>query len=145
MSFRGELVVSAPQTGQIQDAKFIILDCSYKFSVPTDSYGRIAGRRVVGKIELGLETTPASIQLANVFFTHSVIEGKITFFNRDSISKMLEVEFSNARIIDLDTNFQSEGSSPISNRVVISSEKISLSSDGKTAEDSNDWEVKVEY
>ncbi|MBL0341143.1 MAG: hypothetical protein IPP71_09565 [Bacteroidetes bacterium] len=145
MAFRGEIEISAPETGALKDEKFSVLDCNYRFYTPSDNYGRITGRRIVGKIHFVIETTPASVQLANVLFTNSAIEGKLTFYNRDSLSKMFEVEFENARIIDLETIFAHTGEMPMMNRVSISAEKITLISSGQMAEDSNDWGVSQEY
>lgn len=145
MAFKGEIEISAPQSGQLKNEKFNVIDCNYRFYTPSDSYGRITGRRIVGKINFVIETTPATVQLANILFTNSVIEGKLTFYNRDSFSKMFEVEFQNGRIIDLETIFAHTGEMPMINRLTISTEKISLTSGGQMAEDSNDWEVAQEF
>lgn len=145
MAFKGEIEISAPQTGSLKDEKFNVLDCSYRFYTPSDSYGRITGRRVVGKISFTVETTPATVQLANVFFIHAVIEGKLTFYNRDSFSKMFEIKFENARVIDMETVFAHTGEMPMINKLTISTEKITLISGGHEAQDSNDWDVVQEY
>lgn len=145
MAFKGEVEISAPQTGVLKDEKFNVLDCSYRFYTPSDNYGRIIGRRIVGKINFVIETTPKAVHLANILFTNSTIEGKLTFYNRDSYSKMLEVEFKNARIIDMETIFAHTGEMPMINRLTISTEKITLTSGGNMAEDSNDWELAEQF
>ena len=145
MAFKGEIEISAPQTGVLKDEKFNVLDCNYRFYTPSDSYGRIIGRRIVGKINFVIETTPKAVHLANILFTNSAIEGKLTFYNRDAYSKMFEVEFKNARIIDLETIFEHTGEMTMINRLTISTEKITLISGGNMAEDSNDWELTEQF
>lgn len=145
MAFKGEVEISAPQSGTLKNEKFSVLECDYKFYTPADNYGRITGRRVVGRINFVIETTPTTVHLATLFFTHGVIEGKFTFFNRDEISKMMEVKFENARIIELETAFESEGVKPMVNTLVISTEKIEIISGGNVAMDTNDWDAASEY
>jgi hypothetical protein len=145
MPFRGEVVISSPQTGQLNNALFNVQDCEYRFYSPTDSYGRITGRRVVGKINFVIETTPDTVQLASLFFIHGVIEGKFTFYHRDALSTMMEVEFQNARIIDMTTVFEHDGATAMLNRLTISCDTIILTSGGQTAQDTNDWEVQSEF
>lgn len=145
MAFKGEVEISAPQTGVLKNEKFNVLDCNFRFHVPSDNYGRITGRRIVGKINFEIETTPKCVHLANIFFVHATIEGVLTFYNRDSISKMMEVKFENARIIEMETLFSSDGVMPMMNKLTISTEKITLTSSGNEAMDTNDWELASEY
>ncbi len=145
MAFKGEVDISTPQTGLLKNEKFNVIDCNFRFYTPSDNYGRITGRRVVGKINFEIETTPKCVHLASTFFVHSPIEGVLTFYNRDALSKMMEVKFENARIIDLETVFSANGEMPMINRITISTEKISLIASGNEANDSNDWELATEY
>lgn len=145
MSFKGEIEISSPATGMLNEEKFNVLDCNYRFYVPSDSYGRITGRRVVGKINFVIETTPATVALALALFTNADIEGKLTFYNRDMVSVMFEVEFRNGRVIDYETIFAHTGEMPMINRLTVSAERITLTSGGQTAEDSNDWDVAEEF
>ncbi len=145
MSFKGEVEISAPQTGHLNKTKFNVLDCNYRFYMPSDNYGRITGRRVVGKINFIIETSPSTVQLANCLFVNAEVEGKFVFFNRDALSKMLELDFKNGRIIDMETVFSNNGDMPLINRLIVSAEKLTLTSEGNVAEDNNDWETRSEY
>lgn len=145
MSFRGEAVITATETGSIQDGHFNVLNCSFRFYSPTDSYGRITGRRVVGKIFFQVETVPNCVALSHLFFTNSSLEGTLTFYQRDNLAKLYEVSFQNARIIDMETQFSGNGEMPMTTSLMISSERISLESGSISAEDNNDWRAESDF
>lgn len=146
MSFKAELTLSAKQTGALSNGAFNIISTDYAFDIPVDSWGRVISRRKFGIIKMEIETVPNVVILHNILSTNDVIEGNMVFYMRDSkFQKMLEVKFEHGHVIYIQTVFNNNGENPMRTFLNISAEKIIIEAEGKSFEDSNDWDSTEQF
>ena len=146
MSFKAELIINAKESGALSNALFNIISTDYAFDIPVDGYGRVVSRRKFGIINMEIETVPNVVILHQILGTHDKIEGSLIFYMRDSkFQKMLEVKFERGHVIYLQTVFNNNGESPLRTFLNISAEKITIEAEGKSFEDSNDWDSTEQF
>jgi hypothetical protein len=110
----------------IDGQQYTVLECSYAFNQPMDSSGNIKGRPKGGQIDLIIESRGDTSLLNWMLSETQVKEGTITFFKRDAMAKLLEIEFSEAFCVSYREQFFSASIKPMQISITISAEKLKI-------------------
>ncbi|MBQ4821279.1 type VI secretion system tube protein TssD [Aquimarina sp. MMG016] len=116
-----------------------ILDCSFSFRQDTDYTGRPCATPTGGQITLLIESTAKTDYLEWMISPTITKKGKITFFRRDNISSLKNVEFTDAYCIEYTEHFNAESAQPLQIHLVLSAKEIKIK--GTTFK--NNWPSKV--
>jgi hypothetical protein len=92
---------------------YIVLKCSYQFDKPIDSTTKPSGEVRGGKIKLSIESRGNMGLLEWVLSPEKEKDGTITFFRRDGMSRLLEIQFNKAQCIKFKEKFNSIDSAPM--------------------------------
>jgi hypothetical protein len=109
---------------QIDDQEFNILRCEYTFIKVTDLKGKPTARAKGGTIVLTVESSGSYDFLDWAVATTQTKSGKITFYRRDSISKMKELVFTDAYCILFKERFTSTGQHPMEIDLELSAKEL---------------------
>ena len=123
----------------IDDDVMNVLECSFSFEQGADHTGRPSQRPRGGQIEVLLESTNKTDFLEWMISPNMTKKGEITFFKRDNLSSLKNVEFSNAYCLRYKEDFSANDNEPLKTRIVISAQKIKV----KDTTFENDWPTKM--
>lgn len=113
-------------TLQLGNKEFRLLHCEYRFVQNTDSYGKPSAPPKGGKIFLSLESNE-SLDFFDWMISESAKKsGKITFARRDGMSKMKQLEFTDAFCIYYKEKFSSSGTMPMRTEVELAARTITI-------------------
>ncbi len=128
MSFKANLSIEG-------GSEIRLLHCSYALTRDVDATGRPSSAVKGGIVKFVIESTnDTSLNEWMVDqFTHK--NGHVVFMKRDSNTKMKELKFENAYIVELNEIFDSVGENPCKIHFTITAEKIKVGS----ATHTNPW------
>ena len=89
-----------------------------------DKSGKPSANPNVGSIRILVESTKSTMLFDWMASLSQVKNGKVTFYRRDAISKMREMEFSEAYCVQYDEIFQAQSKLPMQIEFVISAKEI---------------------
>lgn len=129
MAFRADLEIDGKQHR--------LLHCSYALQRDVDPTGRPASEVKGGTIHFEIESTEDTSLWDLMIAQFKSVDGSIIFKKRDEDSKMKELRFETAYVVDLSENFDSVGGNPMTLSFTLSCHKLTLGSE--THE--NEWPI----
>jgi hypothetical protein len=112
-----------------------VLHCGFRFSQVTDFTGKPTAVPQGGTINLVLESNGSTNLFDWMISPTQTKSGTITFYRRDSMSKMKTVEFSDAHCVDYYETFDHDGTNPMQLQINISAHEIKIND----SEFRNNW------
>lgn len=116
-----------------------VLDCSFSFRQDMDYTGRPCSKPVGGRITLLIESTSKTDFLEWMISPTITKKGKITFYRRDNMSSLKNVEFSGAYCVEYSERFNSTDSQPLRTHLLLSAKEITV----KGTKFENNWPSKA--
>ncbi|GGH80279.1 hypothetical protein HNQ91_004877 [Filimonas zeae] len=112
-----------------------ILYCSFRFTQVTDATGRPSSVPKGGAVMLTVESTGQSDLFDWMISPEQTRSGLITFYRRDTMSKLKTLEFTDAHCIDYQEVYQHDGEFPMQIKLVLSAKELKLNDSTYT----NNW------
>ncbi len=106
--------------------EYDVLDCNYSLRRDVDSKGRPSSNIYGGRITVRVESTEDTTILETMVNQFKPFNGSIVFKKGDEESKMKELTFENAYIIEFSEGINIVGSAPMSICVTISAQVIKI-------------------
>jgi ABC-type uncharacterized transport system ATPase subunit len=103
-----------------------VLQCSYRFTQMVDATGRPTSIPHGGTIRMLVESNGKTALFDWMISITQLKSGKLTFFRRDSMSKLKVLEFIDAHCIDYFETFNHLGEDPMCIQLTISAREIKL-------------------
>lgn len=103
-----------------------VLHCSYRFTQGTDVTGKPTSIPLGGNISLVVESTKSTDLFDWMINPTGLKNGHVTFYRRDTQSKLKILEFSDAYCIDYQEDFDHKGEHPMQVSFTVSAKKIKL-------------------
>jgi hypothetical protein len=121
MSFKANLSIEG-------GSEIRLLHCSYTMHRDVDATGRPSSMVKGGPVQFEIESTHDTTLNEWMVdqFTHK--NGHVVFMKRDSNTKMKELKFENAYIVEIHEKFDAVGENPFTIHFTITAEKISVGS-----------------
>lgn len=129
MSFIAKLKIDGPEMN--------VLQCGFRFTQVTDSTGRPSSIPHGGGINLVVESNGSNDLFDWMISPTQTKCGTITFFRRDTMSKLKTLEFTDAHCVDYHETYNHLGDKPMQIQLVISAHEIKLNE----SEFKNNWPV----
>ncbi|MFN0030960.1 MAG: type VI secretion system tube protein TssD [Flavobacteriales bacterium] len=107
-------------------AEVRVLHASYALSRDVDSTGRPSSLVRGGTIQIEVESTEDTSLFAWMVDQYTTKNGKITFYKRDSKTKMKELSWENGYIVQCSESIDSIGENPMTIHFVVSAQKITV-------------------
>lgn len=120
---------------KIDGEEMNVLHCGYRFSQGTDATGKPTAIPRGGGISLTLESTSGTELFDWMIHPTQTKSGTITFFRRDNMSKLKNLEFVDAHCVDYFETFDHVGETPMQIQLSISAREIKLND----SEFKNNW------
>ncbi|MBS7229585.1 hypothetical protein KHA90_00990 [Flavobacterium psychroterrae] len=111
---------------ELDNAVFNVLEFDVIFEQGTNNNGKPANKTKGGKIKLVIESTQTDLFSDWMISQTSTKDGRIIFYRRDAMSTMKNVVFKKAFCIYFHKRFRSEGVSPMTTEILITSKEIKL-------------------
>jgi hypothetical protein len=108
----------------IDNKTYNILECSYSCFQSTDSSGKPHGITRGGQIKLKIESDGSTGFIDWMLSPSKTKDGTITFYKRDSMSKLQEIKFEKGYCINFSEYFNSKSAEPLEIEITISAQKI---------------------
>ncbi|HCO66302.1 MAG TPA: type VI secretion system needle protein Hcp [Dysgonomonas sp.] len=118
MSFRATL--------SLEGKEYDVLKCKYTVKREVDSKGRPSSNLYGGRITIEVESTDDISVIEKMAMQFKPISGNIAFKKDDEDSKMKELSFKNAYIVDFNEGINIVGEVPMSINFVISAQEIAM-------------------
>jgi hypothetical protein len=112
-----------------------VLHCGFRFSQTTDATGKPTAIPQGGTISLLIESDGSSDLFDWMISPTQTKSGSITFYRRDTMSKLKTLEFTDAHCVDYYETFDHVGDNPMQIQVTLSSREIKLND----SEFKNNW------
>jgi type VI protein secretion system component Hcp len=103
-----------------------VLHCSYRFTQQTDGTGKPVSVPHGGFINLVVESTSETSFFDWMINPTQTKNGSITFYRRDSMSKLKTIDFTEAYCVDYSEIYNHEGDHPMQVQISISAKEITL-------------------
>lgn len=130
MSFLAKLEIDGEEMNVLE------FHCSLRQDI--DKSGKPSADPSGGNIKLLVESTKSTL-LFDWMISHAQTKnGKITFYRRDAVSKMRELQFNEAYCVSYDEIFVSDNNMPMQIQFVISSKEIIMNG----SKFSRNWPLK---
>jgi len=120
MSFKSELEVAGK--------KYVVKYCSYDLTQEVDATGRPSSVTRGGRIRLTVESTGETDLFEWMVNNFERKDGSITFFKRDSDSKLKTVNFKEGYLVKFEENFNADNPDPMTISFTISAREIASGS-----------------
>ena len=127
MSFSAKLTLNSEEIN--------VLQCGYRFSQVTDNTGRPSAIPRGGTINLVVESNGTTNLFDWMISPTQVKSGSVTFFRRDSMSKLKDLSFSDAYCVDYYEVYNHLGDHPMQIQLTISAHQLKLND----SEFTNNW------
>jgi len=112
-----------------------ILDCNFQFNQPTGTNSKPSGKTQGGSINISLELH-RNIELIEWMINSTITKsGSVVFYNRDSMSRQLTLEFENGYCTNLNADYHSNSNQPLKLSITITPEILRINS----IEHKNNW------
>lgn len=128
MSFQAHLSIEG-------GSEIRLLHCSYSLNRDVDATGRPSSMVRGGTVQFTIESTHDTQLNEWMVDQFTTKQGKVTFFKRDSNTKMKELKFENAYIVHITESYDATGANPMTIHFTITAEKITVGS----ATHTNPW------
>ncbi len=112
-----------------------VLHCGFRFSQGTDATGKPTAIPKGGTIDLLVESTGSTDLFDWMISPTQTKNGVITFYRRDTKSKLKTLEFTDAHCVDYYETFDHVGENPMRIQLTISSRELKLND----SEFKNNW------
>ena len=103
-----------------------VLECRFSFSQNTDHNGKPAARPKGGTINLLIESAGETSLFDWMISNTQTKNGSITFFRRDSMSRLKELKFTDAYCVEYSELFNSNNEQPLQIQLTLSSREVKL-------------------
>src|SRR6478736_5412953 len=103
-----------------------VLQCGYRFTQVTDAIGKPSSIPQGGAISLVIESTGSSDLFDWMISPTQTKSGTVTFFRRDTMSKLKSLEFTDGYCVDYYENYNHLGENPMQIHLLISAHQIKL-------------------
>jgi hypothetical protein len=120
---------------KIEGEEMNVLHCGFRFTQVTDATGKPTALPQGGNIQLTVESSGGTDLFDWMISPTQTKNGKITFFRRDTNSKLKTLEFTDAHCVDYYETFDHIGDNPMQIQLTISSREIKLND----SEFKNNW------
>jgi Hemolysin coregulated protein Hcp (TssD) len=112
-----------------------VLHCGFRFTQTTDATGKPTAIPQGGGINLVVEGDGSTDLFDWMISPTQTKSGSITFFRRDTNSKLKTLEFSDAHCVDYYETFDHSGNNPLQIQLTLSAREIKLND----SEFKNNW------
>lgn len=119
----------------LDDGEMNVLHCGYRFTQVTDRTGKPSAIPQGGAICLVVESDGSNDLFDWMISATQTKSGIITFFRRDTMSKLKTLEFTDAHCVDYYETFNHLGDNPMQIELTISAREIKLND----SEFKNNW------
>jgi Hemolysin coregulated protein Hcp (TssD) len=120
---------------KIDGEEINVLHCGFRFTQVTDSTGKPTAIPQGGNINLVVESSGGTELFDWMISPTQTKSGTITFFRRDTSSKLKTLEFTDAHCVDYYETFDHTGDNPMQIQLTISAHEIKLND----SEFKNNW------
>lgn len=112
-----------------------VLHCGFRFTQVTDATGKPTAIPRGGTVDLLVESTGSTDLFDWMISPTQTKNGVVTFYRRDTKSKLKTLEFTDAHCVDYYETFDHVGESPMRIQLTISSRELKLND----SEFKNNW------
>jgi hypothetical protein len=120
---------------KIDGEEMNVLHCGFRFTQVTDTTGKPTAIPQGGTINLVVESGGSTDLFDWMISPTQTKSGIITFFRRDTMSKLKTLEFTDAHCVDYYETFDHVGDSPMQVQLSISAHEVKLND----SEFKNNW------
>lgn len=120
---------------KIDGAEMNVLHCGFRFTQLTDTTGRPTAIPQGGNVILQVESSQGTELFDWMISPAQTKNGMITFYRRDTSSKLKTLEFTGAHCVDYYETFDDTGENPMQIQLTISAREIKLND----SEFKNNW------
>jgi hypothetical protein len=107
-----------------------VLQCSFRFSQIVDETGKPSALPLGGSIILLLESNSNNDLFDWMISPTQTKSGSVTFYRRDTMSKLKTLEFTDAYCVDYHETFNHIGENPMQIQITLSAREIKLNDSG---------------
>jgi len=118
MSFIAKLTIDGEDSN--------VLYCNFRFTQVTDATGRPSSKPQGGSIALTVESTGKADLFDWMISPTQTKSGIITFYRRDTMSKLKTLNFSDAHCVDYQEEYRHDGQFPMQVTVLLSAKELKL-------------------
>jgi Hemolysin coregulated protein Hcp (TssD) len=111
---------------KIDSKIYNILECAYDFTQNTNPSGKPLGIAKGGQITFKIEASSKNDFINWVATPNKTKDGVITFFKRDSMSKLQEIIFQKAYCLYFKQMFNSQNTDPLMIEMTIAAKKMTF-------------------
>lgn len=119
----------------VDDEEMNVLHCSFHFSKATDATGRPIAVPQGGSINLLIESNGSTVLFDWMISATQTKNGTITFYRRDSMSRLKTLQFTEAHCIEYQETYDHEGNHPMQTHITLSARELRLND----SEYRNNW------
>lgn len=119
----------------IDDEEMNVLHCSFHFSQTTDATGRPNAVPQGGSINLLVESDSSTVLFDWMISPTQMKNGTITFYRRDSMSRLKTLAFTDAYCIGYHETYDHMGNQPMQTHITLSTKQLRLND----SEYRNNW------
>ena len=120
---------------KIDGEEMNVLHCGFRLNQATDATGKPTALPKGGSIELIIESTGGTDMFDWMISPTQTKGGVITFYRRDTNSKLKTLEFVDGHCVDYHETFDHIGDNPMQIRLTVSAREIKLND----SEFKNNW------
>ena len=120
---------------KIDGEEMNVLHCGFHFSQATDATGRPTAIPQGGSIDLLLESNGNTNLFDWMISPTQTKNGSITFYRRDTMSKLKTLEFTDAHCVNYRETFDHSGNHPMQLHLILSARELKLNDSAFT----NNW------
>ncbi len=108
------------------DDEMNVLHCGFRFTQMTDSTGKPTAVPQGGTINMLIESTSSTDLFDWMISPTQTKSGTITFYRRDTMSKLKTLKFTDAHCVEYYETFDHTGTNPLQIRLTISAHELKL-------------------
>ncbi len=131
MSFLAKLEID----GEVMN----VLEFQCTINQDTDKSGKPSADPVGGKIRIVVESTKSTMLFDWMVSNTQTKNGKLTFYRRDAVSKMRDLQFKDAYCVHYDEMFVAYNSMSMKIEIVVSAKEINMNGSQFT----RNWPLKL--
>jgi hypothetical protein len=110
----------------LDDEEMNVLHCGFRFTQMTDATGKPTSIPKGGTIDLVVESTGSTDLFDWMISPTQTKSGSITFYRRDTMSKLKTLEFTDAHCVEYYETFDHVGDNPLQIQLTVSAREIKL-------------------
>ena len=109
---------------EIDGEEMNVLEFQFTIGQEIDKSGKPSADPTGGRFRVVVESTKSTMLFDWMTSNNQTKNGKITFFRRDAVSKMRELQFNDGYCIGYDEVFLSQSNNPMSVEIVVSAKEV---------------------